>query len=177
VTRKVDVRLPEKGDAKSHGASPVHLIITMIMWIRTRRLSVETGECLLEGLLATLYMQSVARSTRSTAPSTCRARLAYREFFIGILLVRIHIIIEMIRRTGLAPWEFEFPLPGSLTFTFLRVSICRACCVIEHAGEQPCVRCHTTDHHGRTNCPILAFKILWRKQTESVFFGAISPRN
>ena len=25
----------------------------------------------------------------------------------------------MIRWTGLAPWEFEFPLPGSLIFTFL----------------------------------------------------------
>ena len=24
----------------------------------------------------------------------------------------------MIRRTGLAPWEFEFPFPGSLTSTF-----------------------------------------------------------
>ena len=26
------------------------------------------------------------------------------------LLVRIHFIIVMIRWTGLAPWEFEFPL-------------------------------------------------------------------
>jgi len=25
----------------------------------------------------------------------------------------------MIRRTGLAPWEFEFPFPGSLTSTLL----------------------------------------------------------
>jgi hypothetical protein len=25
------------------------------------------------------------------------------------LLVRIHFIIEMIRWTGIAPWEFEFP--------------------------------------------------------------------
>ena len=25
----------------------------------------------------------------------------------------------MIRWTGLAPWEFEFPFPGSLTYTFL----------------------------------------------------------
>jgi len=25
----------------------------------------------------------------------------------------------MIRGTGLAPWEFEFPFPGSLTSTFL----------------------------------------------------------
>ena len=35
------------------------------------------------------------------------------------LLVRIHFIIVMIRWTGLAPWEFEFPFPGSLTSTFL----------------------------------------------------------
>jgi len=32
-----------------------------------------------------------------------------REFFIDNILGRIHFIIVMIRRTGLAPWEFEFP--------------------------------------------------------------------
>ena len=32
---------------------------------------------------------------------------AEREFFIDNLLVRIHLIIVMIRWTGLAPWEFE----------------------------------------------------------------------
>ena len=42
-----------------------------------------------------------------------------REFFIDNLLVPIHFIIVMIRWTGLAPWEFEFPFPGSLAFTFL----------------------------------------------------------
>ena len=35
--------------------------------------------------------------------------------FIDNLLVRIHFIVVMIRWTGLAPWEFEFPFPGSLT--------------------------------------------------------------
>jgi len=44
---------------------------------------------------------------------------AEREFFIDNLLIRIHFIIVMIRWTGLAPWEFEFPFPGSLTYTFL----------------------------------------------------------
>ena len=44
-----------------------------------------------------------------------------REFFIDNLLVRIHFIIVMIRWTGLAPWEFEFPFPGSLTSTFLDI--------------------------------------------------------
>jgi len=42
-----------------------------------------------------------------------------REFFIDNLLVRIHFIIEMIWWTGLAPWEFEFPFPGSLVSTLL----------------------------------------------------------
>ena len=42
-----------------------------------------------------------------------------REFFIDNLLVRIYFFIVMIRRTGLAPWEFELPFPGSLTSTFL----------------------------------------------------------
>ena len=35
-----------------------------------------------------------------------------RDFFIINLLVRIHLIVEMIWWTGLAPWEFEFPFPG-----------------------------------------------------------------
>ena len=44
-----------------------------------------------------------------------------REFFIDNRLVRIHFIIVMIRWTGLAPWEFESPFPGSLTSTCLVV--------------------------------------------------------
>ena len=39
--RKVDVRLPGKGNSTSHGARPVHLIITMMKWIRTSRLSIK----------------------------------------------------------------------------------------------------------------------------------------
>jgi len=46
-------------------------------------------------------------------------RRVEKEFFIDNLLVRIHFIIVMIRWTGLAPWEFEFPFPGSPTSTFL----------------------------------------------------------
>ena len=42
-----------------------------------------------------------------------------REFFIDNLQVRIQFSIVMIRWTGLAPWEFEFPFPGSLTSTCL----------------------------------------------------------
>ena len=45
--------------------------------------------------------------------------LLQKEFFIDNLLVQIHYIIVMIEWTGLAPWEFEYPFPGSLTSTFL----------------------------------------------------------
>jgi len=41
--KKVDVRLPEKGNSNSHGARPVHLIVTMIKWIRTSRLSIQNS--------------------------------------------------------------------------------------------------------------------------------------
>ena len=41
--RKVDVRLPGKGNSNSHGARPVHLIITMIKWTRTSRLSIKNS--------------------------------------------------------------------------------------------------------------------------------------
>jgi len=44
-----------------------------------------------------------------------RITVREREFFID----NFHFIIVMIRWTGLAPWEFEFPFPGSLTSTFL----------------------------------------------------------
>ena len=53
-------------------------------------------------------------------------RWAERKFFIDNLLVRIHDIIVMIKWTGLAPWEFEFTFPGSLTSTILAgVDECR----------------------------------------------------
>ena len=41
------------------------------------------------------------------------------EFFIENLQVRIDFIIVTMRWTGLAPWDVEFPFPGSLTSTFL----------------------------------------------------------
>jgi len=38
-----------------------------------------------------------------------------REFFVDNLLVRNHCINVMLRWTGHAPWESEFPFSGSLT--------------------------------------------------------------
>ena len=45
------------------------------------------------------------------------SRQREREFFIDNLLVRIHFIIVMMRWTGLAPWEFEFPFANSLSLS------------------------------------------------------------
>ena len=47
------------------------------------------------------------------------AKVHRGEFFIYNLLVLINFIIAMIRWTGLAPWDFQFPFSGSLTSTFL----------------------------------------------------------
>ena len=71
-----------------------------------------------------LYPAAVVASLGSTAVGTKPTCLytgttPEREFFIGNLQVQIHFIIEMIWWTGLAPWELEFPFPGSLTSTFL----------------------------------------------------------
>ena len=51
------------------------------------------------------------------SPALCQVR----DLFIDNLLVQIHYDIVMIRWTGLAPWEFEFPFPGSLTSSFLEL--------------------------------------------------------
>ena len=49
-----------------------------------------------------------------------------RDSFIVILLVRIHLIVEVIWWTGLAPCEFEFSFPGSLMFTSQATYCCMA---------------------------------------------------
>ena len=55
--RKVDIRLPGKGDSNSHGARPVHQIISMIKWIRTGRLSMK------DSLFCTSFAFCFASST------------------------------------------------------------------------------------------------------------------
>ena len=49
-------------------------------------------------------------------------RRAYleRDFFIGNLLVWVYFITKMIKRTGLASWDFESHFSGGLVSTFLR---------------------------------------------------------
>jgi len=41
--RKADIRLPGKGNSNSHGARPVHQILSMIKWIRTSMLSIKNS--------------------------------------------------------------------------------------------------------------------------------------
>jgi len=47
------------------------------------------------------------------------ARQRSLQTFIKIVDLNCSFIIVMIRWTGLAPWEFEIPFPGSRTSTFL----------------------------------------------------------
>ena len=56
------------------------------------------------------------------------------EFFIDNLMVRIHSIIEMIWWTGLAPWDPEFPFPGSLISNFLGYQAWRS---VPHTWNSP----------------------------------------
>ena len=49
--RKVDVRLPGRGNSNSCSARPIHLTITMIKWIRTSALSIK--KCL--SMSSTIY--------------------------------------------------------------------------------------------------------------------------
>ena len=71
-----------------------------------------------------------------------------REFFIDNLLARIHFIVVMIRWTGLAAWEFDFPFPHP-------------------AGVVDCFVCGSQSAivHSRARIPILLVPTL----------GALSP--
>jgi len=61
-------------------------------------------------LKAAFGATSSAANAHTATATACHPR--EREFFIDNLPVRIHFIIVMIRWTGLAPWDFEFPFPG-----------------------------------------------------------------
>jgi len=59
-------------------------------------------------------VESKAGTARDRA--TAGEALAKHPLFIDNLLVPIHLTIKVTRRTGLAPWELEFPFPGRLDF-------------------------------------------------------------
>jgi len=69
------------------------------------------------------------RRSVAVTSNTCRER----EFFIDNLLVRIHLVIEMIWWTSLAPWEFEFTFPGN-SLSIQRRALCLR--VLGHLGGE-----------------------------------------
>ena len=81
--RKVDVRLPGKGNSNSHGARPVHLIITMIKWIRTGRLSIQNSLWFLEKSEVDAEVEAVQVRVQHRH---CRRRLWFR----GGLVFKAH---------------------------------------------------------------------------------------
>ena len=73
-------------------------------WFLKVRLSGDTTPCRMTGLITSAYSgRDCVKSLRSSYTSR------ERQFFTDNLLVRIPFIIVMIRWTGLAPWEIEFP--------------------------------------------------------------------
>ena len=74
-----------------------------------------------QGMPCQLFLTLLVSDLHGPTSRGAEAAFHTREgaFFIDNLLARIHFIIVMIRWTGLASWEFEFPFPGSLTSTFL----------------------------------------------------------
>ena len=66
LPRKVDERLPGKGNSTSHGARPDHLIITIIWWIRTIRLSIKNSLYQLKTLNARKVEYRKGSSTMSS---------------------------------------------------------------------------------------------------------------
>ena len=54
--------------------------------------------------------QAVLTNDSPRGPAKGDAQSAEKNYVLGKVLVRILFIIEMIRWTGLAPWEFELPL-------------------------------------------------------------------
>jgi len=65
--RKVDPRLPEKGNSNSHGARPVHQIISMIKRIWTRRLSIKNPLSPLNGVANTPFTFEIASGEHAVA--------------------------------------------------------------------------------------------------------------
>jgi hypothetical protein len=58
--RKVDARLPGKGNSNSHGARPVHLNITMIKWTWTSRLSIKNSFSFIDRWLGSISISETA---------------------------------------------------------------------------------------------------------------------
>ena len=97
-------------------------IILMIKWIRTSRLSIKKSLSAGRGVgpgEPNRHPSGPRGAHGNVNPIPKTSNQKVKELLIDNLLVRILFIIVMVRWTGLAPWEFEFPFPGSLISTFL----------------------------------------------------------
>ena len=75
---EVDARLPGKGNSNSYGARPVHLITTMIKWIRTSRLSLKKWySCRLRGGAASSSARSPFPAISTQTPARVRDGCAF----------------------------------------------------------------------------------------------------
>ena len=84
------------------------LLISMIKWTRTSRLSIKISLSLDAGIGR--FLTKIVPSSYTFCFTKPQSPPPYRKtFLIDNLLVQIHFIIETIWWTSLAPWEFEFP--------------------------------------------------------------------
>ena len=77
-TQKVDVRLSGKGNSNSHGARPVHLIITMPKWILTGMIPT------MNSLIEETHTAKVAEVFGNVNDFGARSRLGYVRDFPGL---------------------------------------------------------------------------------------------
>ena len=105
--------------ATCHRESYLVRIPFIIVVIRWTGLAPWEFEFPFPGSLTSTFLGGGGGEARQERIGLAPCHLPQREFFIDNLLVRIPFILVMIRWTGLAPWEFESPFPGSLTSTFL----------------------------------------------------------
>ena len=88
---KVDVRLPGKGISNSHGARPVHLIITMMKWIRISRLSAKKSLSAKNAPYPSIVRVASEDATYGPRPGWRGSALSKRERNKMSLFVRVPI--------------------------------------------------------------------------------------
>ena len=110
-TSKVDTRLPGKGNSNSHGARLAHLIITMMNWIRTSRLSITNslslqGAPLLDGresrlrqasgivCFSSLLLLSLELSDTKVYESQIRALLGSASHFCEAVVLKLRTVLH-----------------------------------------------------------------------------------
>ena len=112
--RKVDVGLLGEGNSNSHGARPVHQIISMVKWIRTRRLSIKN------------YLSLRVLNLVSTTPSLSQPTPPTQQYIIVSLGTYLTVI---------APFASFFPLSCSHFGTSLpRIGVRGHCSWIRDSG-------------------------------------------